>query len=99
MIAGVIAAIAGVLLVAFPATLHPGVGFTALRAFPAAIVGGLDSTGGAVIGGILVGLVGVPVQGYQPQLAPWLGNNLHLAAPSLLLTLVPVVRPHRRFRA
>src|SRR5207302_547715 len=39
MIAGAVAAIAGVLLVAFPATLHPAVGFTALRAFPAAIVG------------------------------------------------------------
>jgi branched-chain amino acid transport system permease protein len=97
MIAGAIAAIAGVLLVAFPATLHPAVGFTALRAFPAAIVGGLDSTGGAVVGGILVGLVEVLVQGYQPQIAPWLGNNFHVAAAYLLMIVVLVVRPYGLF--
>src|SRR5256886_3042200 len=65
MIAGAIAAIAGVLLVAFPATLHPAVGFTALRAFPAAIVGGLDSTGGAVVRGVPVGPVQVLPHGEQ----------------------------------
>src|SRR2546428_12148842 len=93
MIAGAIAAIAGVLLVAFPATLHPAVGFTALRAFPAAIVGGLDSTGGAVIGGVLVGLVEVLVQGDQPQLAAWLRNNFPVAAADLLMIVVPCVPP------
>jgi branched-chain amino acid transport system permease protein len=97
MIAGATAAVAGVLLVAFPATLQPGVGFTALRAFPAAIVGGLDSPGGAVLGGILVGLVEVLVQGYQPQLAPWLGNNLHVAAAYLLMIVVLMVRPYGFF--
>jgi branched-chain amino acid transport system permease protein len=97
MIAGATAAIAGVLLVAFPATLHPGVGFTALRAFPAAIVGGLDSPGGAVLGGVLVGLVEVLVQGYQPQIAPWLGTNLHVAAAYLLMIVVLMVRPYGLF--
>jgi branched-chain amino acid transport system permease protein len=97
MIAGATAAIAGVFLVAFPATLQPAVGFTALRAFPAAIVGGLDSPGGAVLGGILVGLVEVLVQGYQPQVAPWLGNNLHVAAAYLLMIVVLMVRPYGLF--
>jgi branched-chain amino acid transport system permease protein len=97
MIAGATAAIAGVFLVAFPATLQPAVGFTALRAFPAAIVGGLDSPGGAVLGGILVGLVEVLVQGYQPQIAPWLGNNLHVAAAYLLMIVVLMVRPYGLF--
>ena len=97
MIAGATAAIAGVFLVAFPATLQPAIGFTALRAFPAAIVGGLDSAGGAVLGGVLVGLVEVLVQGYQPQVAPWLGNNFHVAAAYLLMIGVLVVRPYGLF--
>jgi len=97
MIAGAIAAIAGVFLTAFPATLHPAVGFTALRAFPAAILGGLDSPGGAVLGGVVVGLVEVLVQGYQPQVAPWLGNNFHVAATYLLMIGVLVVRPYGLF--
>jgi len=97
MIAGAIAAIAGVFLTAFPATLHPAIGFTALRAFPAAILGGLDSPGGAVLGGIVVGLVEVLVQGYQPQVAPWLGNNFHVAAAYLLMIGVLVVRPYGLF--
>jgi branched-chain amino acid transport system permease protein len=97
MIAGATAAIAGVLLVAFPATLQPAVGFTALRAFPAAIVGGLDSPGGAVLGGVLVGLVEVMVQGYQPQVAPWLGSNLHVAAAYVLMIVVLMVRPYGFF--
>jgi branched-chain amino acid transport system permease protein len=97
MIAGATSAIAGLFLVAFPATLHPAVGFTALRAFPAAILGGLDSPGGAVLGGIVVGVVEVLVQGYQPQVAPWLGNNFHIAAAYLLMVVVLVVRPYGLF--
>ena len=73
------------------------IGFTALRAFPAAIVGGLDSPGGAVVGGIVVGLVEVLVQGYQPLIAPWLGTNFHVAAAYLLMIAVLVVRPYGLF--
>jgi branched-chain amino acid transport system permease protein len=97
MIAGATSAIAGLFLVAFPAALNPAVGFTALRAFPAAILGGLDSPGGAVLGGIVVGIVEVLVQGYQPQVAPWLGNNFHIAAAYLLMSVVLVVRPYGLF--
>ncbi len=97
MIAAATAAIAGTFLAAFPATLHPAIGFTALRAFPAAIVGGLDSPGGAVIGGVIVGLVEVLVQGYQPLIAPWLGTNFHVAAAYLLMIGVLVVRPYGLF--
>ena len=41
----------------------------ALRAFPAAILGGLDSTGGALVGGLLIGLAESLAAGYQDQLA------------------------------
>ncbi len=97
MIAAATATIAGVFLASFPSTLHPAMGFTALRAFPAAILGGLDSPGGAVLGGLVVGLIEVLVQGYQPVVAPWLGNNFHIVAAYLLMIAVLVVRPYGLF--
>jgi branched-chain amino acid transport system permease protein len=50
-----------------------------------------------VVGGILVGLVEVLVQGYQPQVAPWLGNNFHVAAAYLLMIVFLMVRPYGLF--
>ena len=43
-IAGMLAALAGIFLVMFPKYLDPNIGFVALAAFPAAVVGGLAST-------------------------------------------------------
>lgn len=97
MIAAATATVGGVFLAAFPATLHPAIGFVAFRAFPAAIVGGLDSPGGAVVGGLLIGVTEVLVQGYQPQVAPWLGNNFHVVAAYILMILVLMVRPYGLF--
>lgn len=97
MIAGATATVAGVFLASFPATLHPALGFVAFRAFPAAIVGGLDSPGGALVGGLLVGVTELLVQGYQPRLAPWLGDNFHVAASYLLMIVVLVARPYGLF--
>lgn len=68
--------------------------FIALRAFPAAIVGGLDSPGGAVLGGVLVGMVEAYFQFYQPD---FLGKNFHLVAPYALMVVVLVVRPYGLF--
>jgi len=97
MIAAATATVGGVFLAAFPATLNPALGFVAFRAFPAAIVGGLDSPGGAVVGGLLIGVTEVLVQGYQPQIAPWLGNNVHVVAAYVLMILVLMVRPYGLF--
>ena len=97
MIAAATATVGGVFLASFPATLQPGLGFVAFRAFPAAIVGGLDSPGGAIVGGLLIGLIEVLVQGYQPQYAPWLGTNVHVVAAYVLMVLVLMVRPYGLF--
>lgn len=97
MIAAATATVAGIFLAAFPATLHPGLGFVAFRAFPAAILGGLDSPGGALVGGLIIGVTELLVQSYQPQLAPWLGDNFHVAASYLLMIGVLVARPYGLF--
>jgi branched-chain amino acid transport system permease protein len=55
-LAAVVAAIAGLLLA--PITfVHANMGFIGLKAFPAAVVGGFTSLPGAIVGGIIIGVV------------------------------------------
>ena len=58
-IAGVVATVAGVLLAAGPTGVDLTLTAVTFRAFPAMILGGLDSAEGAVAGGLLVGLTEV----------------------------------------
>ncbi|GAA3447965.1 branched-chain amino acid ABC transporter permease [Planomonospora venezuelensis] len=69
----------------------------ALKALPAIIVGGLDSLGGAVIGGLAIGVVESLVQSYQGDLAPWLGQNFAVVTPYAVMLLVLLVRPYGLF--
>lgn len=96
-IAGALATMGGLFLGAFPRNLEPTTGFIALRAFPAIILGGLDSTIGAVVGGVVIGLIEVLTAGYQPQYAPWLGKNFHVVAAYLVMLAVLLVRPYGLF--
>src|SRR5262249_24918601 len=53
LLAGALAAVAGLFLSVSPAAgLTTATAAAALHAFPAAIIGGLDSTSGAVVGGV-----------------------------------------------
>jgi branched-chain amino acid transport system permease protein len=55
-LAAAVAAIAGLLLA--PITfVHANMGFIGLKAFPAAVVGGFGSLPGAIVGGLIIGLV------------------------------------------
>ncbi|MDD5333334.1 MAG: branched-chain amino acid ABC transporter permease [Rhodoferax sp.] len=55
-LAAAVAAIAGLLLA--PITfVHANMGFIGLKAFPAAVVGGFSSLPGAIVGGLLIGIV------------------------------------------
>ncbi len=96
-IAAAIGTVGGVFLATAPQTLHPELSFTALRAFPAVILGGLDSPGGAIVGGLTIGVAELLVQGYQPQFAPWLGTNVHIIAAYGLMIIVLMVRPYGLF--
>src|SRR6266545_488514 len=94
MLAGVLAAIAGTFFTAFPsAGISGGVGQAALgAAVPAAVLGGLDSTTGALVGGLAVGITATLAAGYQDQLA-FLGRGFGSVAPYLVMLLVLLVRP------
>lgn len=92
-VAGAMAALAAVFLAAFPA---PGIdrttGQIALRAFPAAVLGGLDSVGGALLGSLVIGMAEAAAASYQQQLSV-LGNGLADIAPYVVMLLVVVARP------
>ncbi|HYY22276.1 MAG TPA: branched-chain amino acid ABC transporter permease [Thermoleophilaceae bacterium] len=96
-LAGAVAAIGGIFLTTFPT---PGVdantGLVALAAFPAAILGGLDSVAGAVIGGLIIGVTVTLVNGYQDELA-FLGRGLGDVAPYVVMLVVLLLRPSGLF--
>jgi branched-chain amino acid transport system permease protein len=93
LIAAVLATLAGLFLGAFPSPgVSPTTSAVALRAFPAAILGGLDSTGGAVVGGLLIGLAEVLTQGYQGDLT-FLGSGFSAVMPYVVMVAVLLVRP------
>ncbi|GIH27379.1 branched-chain amino acid ABC transporter permease [Acrocarpospora phusangensis] len=69
----------------------------ALKALPAIIVGGLDSLGGAVIGGLAIGVVESLAQSYQGDVAPWLGQNFAVVTPYVVMLVVLLVRPYGLF--
>lgn len=92
-IAGMVAALAGTTLAAGSGQLSPATGALALVAFPAMILGGLDSPLGAVVGGIIIGLV----QQYTALLAPeyfdWVGESFERVSPYLVMIVILLIRP------
>ncbi len=96
-IAGLVAALAGVTLAGGGAGVRPDIELVALTAFPAIILGGLDSPGGAVVGGIVIGLAQSLTAGYQPEYASWLGQGFDLVMPYVVMVIVLMVRPYGLF--
>ena len=65
-LAAAVAAIAGLLLA--PITfVHANMGLIGLKAFPAAVVGGFSSLPGAIVGGVLIGVVEALAGFYLPE--------------------------------
>ena len=65
-LAASVAAVAGLLLA--PITfVHANLGFIGLKAFPAAVVGGFGSLPGAIVGGLIIGIVESLSGFYLPQ--------------------------------
>jgi len=65
-LAAAVAAVAGLLLA--PITfVHANMGFIGLKAFPAAVVGGFGSLPGAIVGGLIIGVVEALSGFYLPE--------------------------------
>ncbi len=93
-LAGAFAALAGIFLGMFPRTVDTNLGLIALKAFPVVIVGGLDSAGGVVVAGALLGVIEVLTQGYVNPLLGGFGQNFHEVLPYIIMVLFLMVRPY-----
>jgi branched-chain amino acid transport system permease protein len=92
-LAGVLAALAGIFLTSFPAPgVAPTVALSAFLAIPAWVLGGFDSVPGAVIGGLVIGLVTSLTVGYESHLA-FLGTGFGEVVPYVVMIIVLLVRP------
>lgn len=85
-LAGIVAAIAGILF-ASKGTIDPTAGLLGIKAFAAAVIGGFGSLPGALLGGLVVGLI-------EPFAARYLPAGYSQIAPYLLLVVMLIVRPH-----
>jgi branched-chain amino acid transport system permease protein len=91
--AGGLAAAAGLFFTTFPTPgVDASVGLSALAAFPAAILGGLDSVLGAVVGGLIIGVTVTMTSGYQDNIA-FLGRGLSDVMPYVVMIVVLIFRP------
>ena len=93
-VAGALAALGGIFLGIRDYSVDMNLGLVALRAFPAVIVGGLDSMLGAVLAGLMLGVMEVLTAGYVNAWLGPMGKNLHTVLPYLIMIGVLVVRPY-----
>lgn len=96
-IAGAFAALGGIGLSMFPRAVEINLAYIALAAFPAVLVGGLESMGGAVVAGLLLGVLQVWAQGYVNPLLGAFGHNFHSVFPYVVMILFLMVRPEGLF--
>jgi branched-chain amino acid transport system permease protein len=95
VIGAVLAAIAGVMLAANYGTVQHTMGFLpGLKAFTAAVFGGIGNLAGAVVGGILLGLIESLGAGYIGDLTGGvLGSNYSDIFAFIVLIIVLTLRP------
>ena len=88
-LAAAVAAIAGLLLA--PITfVHANMGFIGLKAFPAAVVGGFTSLPGAIVGGLIIGIVESLSGFYLPA-------GFKDTAPYVVVLIMLMVKPNGLF--
>ena len=85
-LAGMVAAVAGILF-ASKGAIDPSIGLLGIKAFAAAVIGGFGSLPGALLGGLIVGLI-------EPFAARYIAAGYSQVMPYLLLFLILVFRPH-----
>ena len=90
-LAGVSATIAGALVSGYYQIVYPNMGFMAgLKAFAAAVLGGIGSLPGALLGGLVVGVS-------ESMAATFLGSTYRDSIAFIILIIVLIVRPHGLF--
>ena len=91
-IAAATAGVSGILL-ANVLVMNLNMSFVAVKVFPAIVLGGLDSIVGALIGGLIIGVVETLVGGYLDFY--WSGAKE--ISPYILLFVILIIRPYGLF--
>lgn len=90
-LAGLCATIAGSLVGGYYQIVYPNMGFMAgLKAFAAAVLGGIGSLPGALLGGLIVGVS-------ESMAATFLGSTYRDAIAFVILIIVLIVKPNGLF--
>jgi branched-chain amino acid transport system permease protein len=92
-IAAVVAGIGGILLSSIT-ILHPSSSFVGIKVFPAVVLGGMDSIVGAILGGIIIGLVENIAGGY---IDPIVGGGVKEITAFVVLLAILMIRPYGLF--
>ena len=94
-IAGALGALAGVLVAGLQGQVTPTLMFSIfVYASAAATLGGLDSPGGAVIAGLMIGVIENMAAEYS---AEWVGQDMKLTVALLLIFVVLLFKPSGLF--
>ena len=93
-IAAVVSAIGGILLGGMRGGVDAALAALGLKVIPVVILGGLDSILGAIVGGLLVGVLENLAGGY---LDPIFGGGVKEVAPFVILVLILMIKPYGLF--
>ncbi len=93
-IAAVVSAVGGILLGGVRGGVDGALAFFGLKVIPVVILGGLDSVLGAIVGGVVMGVLENLSGGY---LDPILGGGVKEVAPFIALVAILAVKPYGLF--
>ncbi len=98
-IGATLAGVAGIFASIFPraAGVSNATAFVAFRAFPAIILGGLDSVVGAIVGGLIIGVAESAASVYLAGYSNVLGTGFSAIVGYIVMLLVLLVRPYGLF--
>ena len=93
-ISALVSAVAGV-VVGIVNGVSSALSFYGIKVFPAVILGGLDSVIGAVLGGLIVGVLENLAQYLDAEWLHW--GNMYTVAPFYALILILLIKPYGLF--
>jgi branched-chain amino acid transport system permease protein len=93
-ISAVVSAVGGILLGTIRGGIDMSLAFMGLKVLPVVILGGLDSILGAIVGGIVIGILENLSGGY---LDPLVGGGAKEVAPYVVLILILMFKPYGLF--
>ncbi len=93
-ISAAVSAVAGV-VVGIVNGVSSALSFFGIKVFPAVILGGLDSVFGAVVGGLIIGLLENIAHYFDSQFLHW--GNLYEIVPFYVLIIILMIKPYGLF--